>query len=53
MIFLTRKIFTLRIDYIFQKNIFKILLQKFGNNKKLVQSLHPQNKKHVTQATKY
>ena len=36
-----------------QKNIFKISFQKFGNNKKLVQSLHPQNKKHVTQTATY
>ena len=27
------------------KEFFKIFPQKFGNDKKLVQSLHPQNKK--------
>jgi len=35
------------------KNISKISFQKFGGNKKLVQSLHPQNDKHAKNAITY
>jgi hypothetical protein len=36
-----------------EKNIFKILSQKFGIIKKLVSSLHPQNDKHAKNTVTY
>ena len=41
------------MNYNGEKNIFKISFQKFGVNKKLVQSLHPQNDKHAKNTVTY